>query len=92
MSAINSSSAMADVHDRSSAAEPLEQVSQVEQIDRLREQIETLPTRQQEILKLRLQEGLSYKQVAEVTGLTVTNVGYLLHQAITSLRTQMQTS
>ena len=32
-----------------------------------------------------MQEGKSYKEIAEITGLTVTNVGYLLHQAMKSL-------
>lgn len=57
-----------------------------EQIDRVRLQLDQLPDRQQELLRLRLHENLSYKQIAEVTGLTATNVGYLLHQAIATLR------
>jgi RNA polymerase sigma-70 factor (ECF subfamily) len=90
MSAINSSADIAGMSDRSADSEPVERASQVEQIERLRLRIDDLPPRQQEVLRLRLQEGLSYKQVAEVTGLTATNVGYLLHQAISSLRTSMQ--
>ena len=72
-----------------SGSEPGERLSQKEQLDQLREQIAGLPERQQEILRLRLQEGLSYKQCAEVTGLSVTNVGYLLHQAVSTLRESM---
>ncbi|MFN3191607.1 MAG: RNA polymerase sigma factor [Aureliella sp.] len=65
---------------------PEDAMSQNEQLNRVRESLQELPERQQELLRLRLQEGLSYKQIAEVTGLTVTNVGYLLHKTISRLR------
>jgi RNA polymerase sigma-70 factor (ECF subfamily) len=45
-----------------------------------------LPARQQELLRLRYQGELSYRRMSEVTGLSVSNVGYLLHQAIQQLR------
>ena len=48
--------------------------------------IATLPARQQELLKLKFNGGLSYRDIATATGLTVTNVGTLLHQALETLR------
>ena len=51
--------------------------------------IKHLPDRQQELVHMKFQGGLSYKQMAEVTGLSVTNVGFLLHTAIKTLRTQL---
>ena len=45
---------------------------------------------QQEVVRLRFEHGLSYREISEVTGLTVTNVGYLLHAAIQNLRKQLQ--
>lgn len=47
---------------------------------------------QQEVVKLRFEHGLSYREISEVMGLTVTNVGYLLHAAIQNLRKQMNRS
>lgn len=88
MSAISSGTDVSTIHDRS-GSEPGERASRGEEIDRMKSQMEHLPNRQQEILRLRLQDGLSYKQIAEVTGLTATNVGYLLHQAISKLRVKM---
>ncbi|MEO8272108.1 MAG: sigma-70 family RNA polymerase sigma factor [Aureliella sp.] len=85
MNSINSSSDVAEVCDRRLPA-PEERTHQAEQLDRVRTQIDRLPEQQQEILRLRLHDNLSYKQIAAVTGLTVTNVGYHLHQAIASLR------
>ncbi len=68
---------------------PDQQAEQREQLDRLRSSVAQLPDRQQEILRLRLHDELSYKQIAEVMGLSVSNVGFLLHQAITALRAQV---
>lgn len=48
-----------------------------------------LPSNQQEVIRLRFHGGLTYPQIAEVTGLTSSNVGYLLHHGLKTLRTQM---
>lgn len=48
-----------------------------------------LPGRQREVVHLRFQEQLSYAEIAEVTGLTATNVGFLLHTALRALRRQL---
>jgi RNA polymerase sigma-70 factor (ECF subfamily) len=58
-------------------------------LDRL---VEKLSPRQQEVLRLRLQAGLSYREIAEVTGLTVGNVGFHLHEAVRNLRNSMAVS
>jgi len=48
-----------------------------------------LSVNQQEVLRLKFQHGLSYRQIAEVTRLTVTNVGFLIHAGLKKLRRQM---
>lgn len=48
-----------------------------------------LPGNQQEVVRLKFQDGLSYKEIAGVTGLSVSNVGFLLHTAIVSLRNEL---
>lgn len=45
-----------------------------------------LPENQQEVIRLRFQEGLSYKEIAEVTGRSVNHVGVLIHNAIKVIR------
>jgi RNA polymerase sigma-70 factor (ECF subfamily) len=57
----------------------------------VREQIGQLSDQQQEVLRLRLKDGLSYQQIADVTGLSASNVGYHLHQAVTTLRSKLRT-
>ncbi|MBI4612956.1 MAG: RNA polymerase sigma factor [Planctomycetes bacterium] len=44
-----------------------------------------LPRKQREVLLLKVWEGLSYKEIAGRTGLTVSNVGYHIHQATLAL-------
>lgn len=44
-----------------------------------------LRPRYRELLLLKVQEGKSYKEIAEITGLSVTNVGYLLHHAMKAM-------
>ena len=51
-----------------------------------------LPTNQQEVVRLKFQDGLSYRDIAEVTGLTQSNVGYLLHTAVKRLRERLAVS
>jgi RNA polymerase sigma-70 factor (ECF subfamily) len=51
--------------------------------------IEKLSQNQQEVLRLKFQHGLSYREIAEVTGLTVTNVGFLIHAGLKKIREQL---
>ena len=43
----------------------------------------------QEVVRLKFQNGMSYKEIADVTALSVSNVGFLLHTAINRLRTSI---
>ena len=87
MNAIHTTADVASLHDR--ACGPDHRAEQGEQLDQLRAGLVQLTEQQQEVLRLRLHDGLSYRQIAEVTGLTVTNVGYHLHQAISQLRSRV---
>ena len=71
------------------SAEPAGYLSQREEQAKLHDQIARLPTREQEVLSLRLGQGLSYKQIAEITDLSVSHVGVILHEAVTKLRVAM---
>ncbi len=63
-----------------------QRASEAEEHDQLAQQVDQLTPRQQEVIRLRMQAGLSYREIAEVTGLTVNNVGFHLHAAVRSLR------
>ncbi len=51
--------------------------------------VDTLAPRQREIVRLKFQNDLSYAEIAEITGLTATNVGFILHTAIKTLRARL---
>src|SRR5690606_35833644 len=53
-----------------------------EQRSKLLGWLERLPDRQQEVLRLKFQSGLSYQEIARVTALSVSNVGFLIHTGL----------
>jgi RNA polymerase sigma factor (sigma-70 family) len=61
---------------------PDEQVARWEGIGLVRLTLETLDERSRELIRLKFTENLSYKEIAERTGLTPGHVGYLLHHAL----------
>lgn len=61
-----------------------------DQTSRVLALVSGLPKREQELVRLKFQEGLSYREIAKVTKLTESNVGYLLHTALKTLRTRLQ--
>ncbi len=48
-----------------------------------------LPPNQQEVVRLKFQEDFSYKEIAAITRLSLGNVGFLLHTALSTLRREM---
>jgi RNA polymerase sigma-70 factor (ECF subfamily) len=52
--------------------------------------IAKLPLRDQQVLLLRLQEGLPYKDIARITGRTTGNVGNILHHAVKRLSAELK--
>jgi RNA polymerase sigma factor (sigma-70 family) len=48
-----------------------------------------LPASQQEVLRLRFQENLSYKEIGAVTGRSVSHVGVLIHEGLKRLRLEL---
>lgn len=50
--------------------------------------IDRLPRNQQEVVRLKFQNGFSYKEISRITALSVGNVGFLIHTAVTRMRTE----
>ncbi|MFC1707212.1 RNA polymerase sigma factor [Planctomycetota bacterium] len=72
------------------AAEPVAALERKELCERVRAEIGRLSPRQRELLLLRIQEGKTYREIAEITGLSATNVGFILHQAMKSLSLKLR--
>ncbi len=61
---------------------PVKKLEQRETLSRVGAALEGLPEREREALRLKLDAGLSYKEIAEVMGLAPSNVGFILHSAL----------
>jgi RNA polymerase sigma-70 factor (ECF subfamily) len=64
-------------------------VEQQETSQQIMKLMASLPENQQEVLRLKFQGGLSYREISSATQLSVSNVGYLLHTALATLRRQL---
>ncbi len=48
--------------------------------------LDALTENQREVIRLKFQNDLSYREIADITRLSVTNVGFLLHTGLKKLR------
>jgi RNA polymerase sigma-70 factor (ECF subfamily) len=65
---------------------PNEQIEREEASGFLLRIVATLPPRQQEVLQLKFQNDLSYQEISEITKLSVSHIGVLIHTALRTLR------
>ena len=66
--------------------DPSESADSNELHARIWELVEKLRPNQREVIRLKFQNELSYREIADVTQLSVTNVGFLLHTGLKKLR------
>ena len=65
---------------------PVVEILATERWERLERLLEGLSDNQRVVTLLFFQEGLSYKEISKVTGLSMSNVGMLLHRGLKKLR------
>jgi RNA polymerase sigma-70 factor (ECF subfamily) len=70
----------------SPAPSPLDAAEHHELGARVLALLETLPPNQREVLRLKFQNGFSYQEISRISGHSVSNVGYLIHAGIKTLR------
>ncbi len=68
---------------------PDEQAEQDEALAEVMRQMDRLSKNQKEVILLKFQQGMSYEEISEVTGLTSGNIGFLIHTGIKRLREMM---
>lgn len=56
---------------------------------RIHDTLSKLPANQREVVYLKFQCDLSYKEISEITALSVSNVGFLLHTAVRAIRSHL---
>jgi RNA polymerase sigma-70 factor (ECF subfamily) len=64
---------------------PDEQISRMEGIGLVRLSLETLDERSRELIRLKFTDELSYRDISSRTGISVSNVGYILHHALKTI-------
>ncbi len=52
--------------------------------------LETLPARQRELFRLKIQDGMTYRQISELTGTSVATVCSVVHRAINTIRHRLR--
>ena len=65
---------------------PSERADLQERVDQVHLALERLSDNQREVILLKFEQGLSYDEISEVTGLSSGNVGFLLHTGLKRLR------
>jgi RNA polymerase sigma-70 factor (ECF subfamily) len=51
--------------------------------------LETLPPNQREVIRLKFQNGFSYREISRISGHSVSNVGFLIHTGMKTLRQRL---
>lgn len=69
-------------------ARPGQALENAEAQDELVKLLGGLPKNQQEVVRLKFQDGFSYKEISRITGHSVSNVGFLIHSAVRCLRAE----
>ena len=68
---------------------PAEEAGLRESVSLLLQKLAELPARQAEVIRLKFQHQLTYREIAAVTALSESTVGYLIHVGIQTLRQQV---
>ena len=71
---------------QSAATAPADAAERSESAALIFDTLGSLPENQQEVIRLKFQHGLSYREISTVTKLSVTNVGFLIHTALKTIR------
>ena len=58
----------------------------------VRKKLMELEPRDREVVLLKIEHGRSYKEISEIMGISVTNVGFILHTAIKKLAKDLKTA
>jgi len=74
------------------SADPLATLEQTESTAEVMQMLECLPENQKEAITLKFGHGLSYKEIAEITGHSISNVGVLIHTGLKTVRQRLVTT
>ncbi|MGD1979436.1 MAG: RNA polymerase sigma factor [Akkermansiaceae bacterium] len=65
---------------------PAQRADLTERVEQVHSALNRLSENQREVILLKFEQGLSYEEISEITGLSTGNVGFLLHTGLKRLR------
>jgi RNA polymerase sigma-70 factor (ECF subfamily) len=68
---------------------PSESLERQESVSVVLQLLEKLPHNQREVIRLKFQNGFSYKEISRISGHSVSNVGFLIHTGLKTIRGQL---
>jgi RNA polymerase sigma factor (sigma-70 family) len=71
------------------ASDPLAALEKSESTAEIMQMLERLPDNQKEAITLKFGHGLSYKEIAQITGHSISNVGVLIHTGLKTVRQRL---
>ena len=74
---------------RSPEPDPSDTLERRESAARALELLEGLPSSQREVIRLKFQNGFSYREISRISGHSISNVGFLIHTGLKTLRKRM---
>jgi len=84
---------LADHHWNSMAdpgLQPDAQAALADRLARVMQLLDRLTANQRDVIVLKFQQGLSYQEIQQITGLSSGNIGFLIHTGLKQLRALMQ--
>jgi RNA polymerase sigma factor (sigma-70 family) len=88
MTGISDAQLQLQAHSGPAVSSTLEQEEQLKDILKI---LNTLPKNQQEVIRLKFQSDLSYQEISQITSLSVSNVGFLIHTGLKTIREKVHT-
>ena len=73
----------------SSEPDPAESLDHRDTFAKVLGMLEGLPPNQREVIRLKFQNGFSYREISRISGHSVTNVGFLIHTGMKTLRQRL---
>ncbi len=61
-------------------------------VDQVYSILEGFSDNQREVIRLKFQHGMSYREISKITSLSISNVGVLIHTALDRVRQKMGVS
>jgi RNA polymerase sigma factor (sigma-70 family) len=74
----------------SRGAAPSAGLEQQETMSQILRVLDMIPENQQEVIRLKFQSGFSYREISGVTGHSVSNVGFLIHTGLKTIRQRLR--